>query len=218
MSTARHHLPEDLLLAYAAGTCNPAEALFVATHLTLCPRCRSEVERLEAVGGEMLATIEREAVSSSLLEATLSRLDEPAPVTSAPRPQSDGVLPTPLLSLVGPLEQIRWSEKLFGAVKYLELPVERGGRPMRMKRIKRGQRIPEHTHDERELELYLAGGALDVGTHKRYQRGDVSTYEAGERHKLEVDADQDCILLCLDVRLIGTSLSSKVVYGLIGWD
>lgn len=195
----------------------------MATHLTLCPRCRTQLEQLESIGGALLHDVQPCGIASGLLAATMARLDEPVPEPAhAPAPagsdHGDGVLPRPLLQLVGPLESIRWQTRLLGLVKYLELPVERPGAvPMRMKRIRRGQRVPEHSHDARELELYLRGGALDPNTGKRYARGDVSIYDAGEPHRLQVDDDEDCILLCLDVRLIGTSLPSRLLYGLIGW-
>ena len=36
----RHHLTDDLLLAYAAGSLNEGWSLAIATHLSLCPDCR----------------------------------------------------------------------------------------------------------------------------------------------------------------------------------
>ena len=38
--TIQHHLPDDLLLTYAAANLAEAWSLVVATHLSLCPECR----------------------------------------------------------------------------------------------------------------------------------------------------------------------------------
>ena len=44
-----HHLPDELLLGYAAGALEEAEALLVASHASLCPRCARRVDELEHV-------------------------------------------------------------------------------------------------------------------------------------------------------------------------
>ena len=51
----KHHLPDDILMAYAAGTLPEAFNLMVATHVSMCDTCRAQVESFDAVGGEMLA-------------------------------------------------------------------------------------------------------------------------------------------------------------------
>lgn len=43
--TVRHHIGDDLLLSYAAGTLDEASSLLVATHLALCPHCRAQIGR-----------------------------------------------------------------------------------------------------------------------------------------------------------------------------
>ena len=37
----QHHVDEDVLLAYAAGSLPEAASLVAAAHLTLCPHCRA---------------------------------------------------------------------------------------------------------------------------------------------------------------------------------
>ncbi|WP_392354136.1 hypothetical protein V8F63_00135 [Brevundimonas sp. LF-1] len=45
---------EERLLAYAAGTLSPPEAVVVAAHLALRPANDAWVRRLQSVGGEFL--------------------------------------------------------------------------------------------------------------------------------------------------------------------
>lgn len=52
--TIRHHPDPVTLIDYASGALAPALAAVVATHLLLCPRCRTDVKTLEKVGGAML--------------------------------------------------------------------------------------------------------------------------------------------------------------------
>ena len=64
-----HHLPEDRLAAYAAGTAGEADALLVASHLVLCPDCRRRVAEYEALGG---ISAKRERVRARLPSASAS--------------------------------------------------------------------------------------------------------------------------------------------------
>ena len=74
MSMPTHHLSDELLFAYAAGTCTEAESLLVASHLTLCPLCRHRLEEMEAVGGALLEEAEPEPVGDMLADI-FARID-----------------------------------------------------------------------------------------------------------------------------------------------
>ena len=52
--TIRHHLSDQLLMAYSAGDLPEAFNLVVATHVSLCDECRARAEAYEAVGGAVL--------------------------------------------------------------------------------------------------------------------------------------------------------------------
>lgn len=56
--TIRHHLSEQLLMAYAAGQLPEAFNLIVATHVSLCDECRARLGAHEAVGGALIEDIE----------------------------------------------------------------------------------------------------------------------------------------------------------------
>ena len=55
--TIRHHISDDLLVSYAAGSLAEGWSIAVATHLALCPSCRRRLSVAESIGGEMLETI-----------------------------------------------------------------------------------------------------------------------------------------------------------------
>ena len=80
-----HHPSDEMLLDYASGAQAPALALFCATHLALCPSCRSEVGRLEALGGIMLEEIDPLPVEADSLDRLMTRLSEPEPLPAPAR-------------------------------------------------------------------------------------------------------------------------------------
>ena len=155
------HPEEELLLAYAAGSLREPMSLLVATHLALCPQCRAEVERLEAIGGTLIDDLEPAAIDERSLGNLLARLQDP--VSDGPtRPRApakavDRRLPQPLRDYVADgLDSLPW--KSFGAVKQAELLKDFPGYKARMMCIKAGTAMPWHTHEGQELTLVLAGG------------------------------------------------------------
>ncbi|NBC34104.1 MAG: anti-sigma factor [Alphaproteobacteria bacterium] len=216
-----HHVSEDLLLAYAAGTCSEAEALLVATHLTLCPTCRERAMEYESLGGALLDEMPVETVGDDLLESVFARLDDPAP-READRPDSrsrresasvapraerpDGILlPRPLQTyLDADLDGLPWASLKRGIDQY---PLAVSGGPARAKllRLRSGVAVPAHTHAGTELTLVLAGGFSDDRGH--FVRGDVAFADEDVDHRPVADEGEDC--LCLTVldaplRLTGT--------------
>ena len=105
---ACHHPNDGLLIAYAAGSLDEPLALLVATHLALCPACRSSVGGYESLGGVLLDEIEPEAVSGQALERLFERLDDagadegPSEDRGEPAPLSPcSFIPEPLRGYLG---------------------------------------------------------------------------------------------------------------------
>jgi putative transcriptional regulator len=216
--TPAHHPPEEYLLGYAAGGLGEGESLLVATHAALCTTCRQRVAELEAVAGALLTSQPEAAVSAGLLESTLARLDaEPRPVRTAPALVVDPVLPRPLLRYTGPLERIAWRKATRG-VWFIELPVAVEGVPVRLRRFEGGVRIPHHTHRGPELELVLAGGAVDDRDGRVYERGDVAFNDQSDVHSVSIQPDEPCIALGVHAaRVAPRGLWSRLVFGYLGW-
>lgn len=194
----QHHPADDLLIAYATGSQEEPPALVVATHLALCPRCRTEVERLEELGGILLDEQEPEALGDQSLERVLARLDEADPEeptrrSGAPAP-ADTRVPRPLRDYLGAgLDELDWTS--FRGLEKVELLPEASGFRTRLMRIKSGTAMPEHTHEGNELTLVLAGGFSDE--HGHFLRGDLAEADASVDHRPVADPGEDC--LCLAV-------------------
>ena len=75
----KHHLNEDVLMAYAAGTLPEAFNLIVAAHVSLCDTCRAAAESYDAVGGALLETDNSVELSAGSLDATLALIAQGAP-------------------------------------------------------------------------------------------------------------------------------------------
>jgi putative transcriptional regulator len=195
----QHHPMAELLFDYATGAMAEGRALAVAAHLGLCAACRAEVGRYEAVGGTLLRDAAPDADGDdALLQATLRRLDEAAPVEAAPRPldsRTRAALPSPVWPYVaGGIDALRWKSVGIG-VREAVLPIEGSGHRVSLLRIAAGRAIAKHTHGGEELTLVLAGGFSDRGDH--YARGDFALADPSDEHRPVADPDGEC--LCLAV-------------------
>jgi putative transcriptional regulator len=191
-----HHPGDEWLLEYAAGSSPEPIALLVATHLTLCPRCRGRVDDYEALGGALLQDLEPAPLREDSLTRMMERLDrpdaEPEPRRPAPEPAGIFDLPQPLRDHVGgSLDALAW--RRFGPVAQASLLGRFPGFKTRMLRVGAGSALPGHTHEGTELALVIRGGFTDALGH--YLRGDVS--EAGSQvdHRPVADADEECLCL-----------------------
>lgn len=191
-----HHPDPEVLLGYAAGNLDVAGSVLVATHLALCPRCRAEVGRLEAIGGALAAGLPPAALAPDALSAIMARLDEPAAAAMpSPAPGYDHetlhTVPSPLRGyLGGSLSTLPWKWRAPGI---RELPVAIGGGPARatLIRIRPGAGVPAHTHIGVETTLVLRGAFVDeVG---RFARGDVATAASDLDHHPVAATGEECI-------------------------
>jgi len=195
-----HHPPPDALAAYTTGGADEAEALLAATHLALCPRCRSLVEGMEAVGGALLDREPAVPVGEGALAAVLRRLDSPEsgePARPPPPPAGRDDLPMPLRALTGPLDTVPFRQVAPGIQRF-DLPLSRPGRPVAVVSLRPGIVVPPHRHSAVERGLVLRGGFTDETGH--YGRGDVSWRDTGEPepHRQRIDRGERCIVLMVD--------------------
>lgn len=188
--TIRHHIPESLMMAYAAGSLPEAFSLVVATHVSLCDDCRAQLSAYEALGGAVIED-ETAPLDAAALEACLARLDHPAPA-EAPAPRRAGIFPAPLAAYVGgDLSAVHWKPLGMG-VRQAILPTSRGA-SARLLSIPAGQAVPDHGHRGMELTLVLQGAFRDDGG--RYGPGDVEVATEELEHIPVAEAGLDCICL-----------------------
>lgn len=198
--TIRHHISDNLLMSYAAGSLAEGWSIAVATHLALCPSCRRRLTVAEGIGGAMLETITDDALVEDSWASVRNRLQQKAtsPLaalgTSTPTGHGSG-LPEPLRSYVGSdLDALKWRPLGRGAY---QIPIRTGDREttVRLLRIPAGRPVPEHSHGGRELTLVLHGSFIDGND--IFARGDLEDADASVTHQPLATPDTDCICLAV---------------------
>jgi putative transcriptional regulator len=195
-----HHIPAEFLLDYAAGSLPLPWSLVVASHLTLCPHCRTELAGIERIGGSL---VERSAPRPMRagFDAIADRLGAQAPA-EAPLEDTPGaaLLPAPLRAWLpgnkgGDLDRIpwRWSGKGLQSCA-LPVPRPRGGM-ISLLRVAPGAGLPLHTHGGEEMTLVLSGGFTDE--QGEFRRGDVEFADGGVDHRPVAMLDGPCICLAV---------------------
>ena len=195
--TIQHHLSDQLLTAYAAGTLPEAFSLAIATHISLCDDCRAALAACEALGGAVLdAQAGDVALSDGALDAMMARLDG-LPVV-APKPMAKTahpVLPAPLVDYVGTdMSKIKWRSLGMG-VRQAILPTKDRSASARLLYIPAGQAVPDHGHRGMELTLVLQGAFRD--DKQRFARGDIEIADEADQHTPVAEAGEDCICLAV---------------------
>lgn len=200
--TIRHHVSDELLLAYAAGTLEEGWRLAVATHLALCPECRKRLSLMEDAGGQLLEEIAPEPAMATSFEQLRQRvLDKSTSARSkaarpaAPARSASTILPEPLRSYVGgDIETLKWKSLGRGAY-HIPIRTDDGTTMVRLLRIPAGKPVPEHGHGGRELTLVLSGSFHDGEA--LFARGDLEEADASVQHQPVATPGEDCICLAV---------------------
>lgn len=222
MRIPEHHPSDERLAQYASGTLSEPFALVVASHLTLCPKCRAAVTSFEQAAGEWLAESEPAPLPDGSFERLMEKVSAssaPAPPHAPPTPPSALTdaerLPRPILDALDKHGTTHWKRVL---PSLLDAPIglEVNGVPSRLLRFGPGFTIPNHTHHGVELTLVLTGGLTECGIH--YTRGDVAERTPDDEHALLVDRDQPCIcLLAYDAGIKPLTLRGRIMAALTGY-
>ena len=101
MTGITHHIPDELLIAYAAGNLTKAFSLVVAAHVSMCDECRARLGAHEALGGALLDDMPVTEVSSDLKGRLFDALDDP--VALEQRYDRSGIFPAPVMEALGGL-------------------------------------------------------------------------------------------------------------------
>ena len=198
-----HHAPEEMLLEYVAGTSTDAAALSTACHVALCAACAARVAELEAVGGGFLDAGGVEPLAPGALEAVLARIDAPpqaraeaAAVPAAPAFLTEFQLPRPLLRRLAEAPAVSDWRFVVPGMRAVDLPAGAPGVTMRLIAFKPGVTIPFHDHGGPEQIVVFTGALEEEG--KRFERGDISIRDSGERHEQRVAPGVPCIALVVN--------------------
>lgn len=215
--TVKHHLTDDLLMAYSAGDLPEAVNLIVATHISLCDECRAAAGSYDAVGGAVLDTCDSVEMSKSSLISVLDMIHAQDTKTAEERivaPVKDDVFPAPLADYVGGgLDQVRWRSAGMG-VKQAILPTSKDA-TARLLYIPAGTAIPDHGHHGLELTLVLKGAFQDEGGY--FGRGDIEVASEDLHHTPVADISEDCICLAVtDAPLKFKGLMPRIAQPFLG--
>ena len=222
-----HHISDELLMDYAGGALEEGWSIAVATHLALCPKCRTRYSMMESAGGALLEKITCTADETSdqtswaALQAKLS-IEPNAPKdpgTRAPAAlrasERSSSIPEPLRSyLGGDIDQLRWRALGLGAYHY---PVKTAENTIsvRLLRIPAGKPVPEHSHNGRELTLVLSGAFRDG--ENVFGPGDFEETDETVNHQPIAEPGEDCVCLAVtDAPLKFRSRLVRLIQPLIG--
>lgn len=192
MSGITHHVSDEVLMAYAAGTLPEAFSLVVATHISLNDDARARLVELEAVGGALLDDVDTVAVADDCFAATLELISRNPKDPIKTRPVAQGVFPKPLQDYVGgDLDAVKW-RRVGNGVRQAILPTSKDA-SVRLLHIPAGCEVPDHGHHGTEMTLVLQGAFLDEGD--RFARGDIEIANEDLEHTPIADIGEDCICL-----------------------
>jgi putative transcriptional regulator len=179
--TITRHPDDSTLLSYAAGSLPGALAVVAAAHISICPRCRKEVEMMELLGGALLDNLPGAAMRQP--EPAAPEIDRTQP--PAPPRRVSGEVPEPLARLLGDnLDAVRWRWVSRGL--WLRwLPVKEGR--LHLFRGSPGVVVPEHGHHGSELTMVLRGTLGD--STGEYGPGDVCDLDESIEHTPIAGAD-----------------------------
>lgn len=188
--TIRHHISDQLLMAYSAGQLPEAFNLVLAVHLSFCDECKARLGAFDAVGGALLDQCLSVSMADDSFAATLAKLASPAPI--APQRQGSKSMPAPLMGYVGgDLSAVKWRSLGMG-VRQAILPTDKAA-TARLLYIPAGQNVPDHGHRGTELTLVLQGAFRDETD--RFGRGDLEIANEDLNHQPIAEVGEDCICL-----------------------
>ena len=191
MSQIKHHIPDAILMSYAAGSLEQSFSLVIAAHVSLCDECRARLGAHDSAGGVVLETHATKDISASSKDAILARLDddineEPA----APEYQRFGVYPGPVMAALKG-KSPRW-KSVGGGVRQSILHADDKG-SVRLIYIPPGQAVPDHSHHGMELTLVLQGAFSDETG--KFGVGDLEVADDTLEHTPIAEIGVPCICL-----------------------
>lgn len=188
MTEIAHHIPDDLIRAYAAGGLAQPFAVVIAAHLSICDTCRATLEAGDMVGGAVLDRCAPVAVDAARRDRLMQLLDDPDPTPPPVRPS--GIFPGPVWDALG-ARPPRW-RMLGGGIKQQILSADSHG-SLRLIYIPPRCAVPEHGHRGLEMTMVLQGSFSD--SEGRFGRGDVEIAQDDLDHTPVAGEGAPCICL-----------------------
>lgn len=190
----KHHLTDELLMGYSAGSLPEAFNVVVASHISMCDTCRAALAEYDAVGGEVMMKTDPTEMAEDSLLATLELIAQ-MPMVKPTRPVAPApkaVFPAPLRDYVaGDVDAVKW-RKIGGGVSQMVLETSKDA-TVRLLKIPAGVAMPDHGHNGTELTLVLQGAFEDEDDY--FAAGDIEVANEDLTHTPVAAQGQDCICL-----------------------
>ena len=189
----KHHLSDDLLMAYASGNLAEGFSIAVAAHVSMCDHCRSRLESYNALGGVLLERDTNISIDQNAFSKTLERI-KMAAKESQPKEKLHSDFPDPLSDYVGRrIDDIKWQPLGMG-VKHAVLETAEDA-TARLLYIPAGAQMPDHSHRGLELTLVLDGAFADENDY--FAKGDVEIADGSTNHTPIAMDGKPCICLAV---------------------
>ena len=220
MSSTTHHLTDETLQDYAAGSLDVPMETLVACHLTMCARCRARSGLADSVGGALLDEEAAVAAVTASADDVLSRAERdrrrgdmertdlgertdrgreasrrPLPGRPLrPRRSSMASVPRPLARLLPTgLDELDWRRVAPGIRQFNLGTRHRRHGAFKLLHLSPGTTLSEHGHNDRELTYVVRGSYTDeLG---RFGPGDIADLDERVEHRPVVDPGEPCIAL-----------------------
>ncbi len=192
-------IPDEWLLAYAAGNLSEAKSTLVATHASYHPELREKINDAEHIGGALLSDADSADLSDGFLDRVLDQIDaieknDTPAVETKSNHVDDPRIPAPLAEYLGHgLDDVKW--RFMGpGLRQAKLWTGKNGEKLWLLKARGGTEMPEHDHRGTEMTLVLQG-SYTVDGH-RFGVGDLEL-AAGDivDHRPIIDEGEDCICL-----------------------
>jgi putative transcriptional regulator len=197
MQPVLHHPSLELLTAYAAASLPLSQALCVSSHLEYCRECRTTLNSLNQLGGQLFVQ-QRPAplpteTRQQLLAQINARKNAPAAISTPPRPVAESGVPRCLRQFIQQgLQSLSWKRISLG-IRSAELCRDSDDSRVHLLRIKPGSSIATHTHLGDEFTVVLQGSFSDeTGL---YRQGDFVVRDPRHKHTPVATRDGECICL-----------------------
>ena len=195
----KHHLHPEILMSYAAGNSSSELSLIIASHITVCSKCRKEVCLYEDIGGKVLEeslSVETKAETLDIILSKLDGLTSELITNTVIENNSFKNIPVVLQKMLPEGNSLteKW-KKGIGGIKYFDINIESSskGAHARMLSIPPGKKLPNHGHEAQELTLVLEGGFSDENGH--YNVGDIAIEDENNVHSPIADSEEGCVCL-----------------------
>jgi putative transcriptional regulator len=167
-----------------------ALAAVMASHMAMCPRCRTELSVLDAIGAVLLQEIRPEPLEFERPRPTLRKLT--SEISGDPRLARD--IPQPLREFVGPsFGDVKW-RPIDRGVWQFSIPLSAHSRgSLRLVKIAPSLTLPDDRHAGSGMVLVLEGALAD--SEGRCERGDLVEVKEDVRRSLIATQESGCVCL-----------------------